>query len=651
VHQLKLQVAEDHVERLTKVKKPILAIEELIWNSLDADATEVRVELTESRLGGLERITVKDNGHGIRPDVCDDAFASLGGSPKLRKSISPTGRQIHGSSGQGRFKAFGLATRVDWTSSYRDDSRIYHFKISGRRENLKVFEVGEPEEGGDASGVTVELFPDANHHPLLDVDGCVVELSKRLALYLRKYPGIKVFYDGCRIDPSKMEDHVQTYAFDVQLPEGKFVPAELTVIEWNYPTERALYLCDKGGFAKDERPPGIQAKGWNFTAYVKSAIVEEVDESNAFALDELHPGMKALLEHTKDALRTHFRRREEEQAAELVQQWKAEEVYPYETEDADPLVRAEREVFNVCAVKVHEYLPTFEESDRKNKRLTFQLLRQALESNPSSVQKILREVLALPEEQQNELANLLERTRLSAIINASRIVLDRLDFLASLDTLLFGQFKEQLLETKQLHQILLPELWVFGEQYHLGVDDQSLKSLLEKHVSLLDREQLVSDVGEVTDLDGKSRRVDLLLYQRFPLGTPNSFEHLVIELKRPSKRLGKTELGQIEEYAFKVADDERFDKDKVKWTFLIVGNDLDNFAKQKCNIQDREFGHIHAGNPNIYVKKWSSLIDQAKWRYEFFRERLETEISSDHGLEYLRRKYPEFIPDSAIKAE
>jgi DNA topoisomerase VI subunit B len=94
VHQLQLQVAEDHVERLTKVKKPILAIEELIWNSLDADATEVRVDLTESRLGGLERITVKDNGHGILPAVCDNAFASLGGSPKLRKSISPTGRQI-----------------------------------------------------------------------------------------------------------------------------------------------------------------------------------------------------------------------------------------------------------------------------------------------------------------------------------------------------------------------------------------------------------------------------------------------------------------------------------------------------------------------------------------------------------------------------
>ena len=103
MHKLELEVASDHVERLTKFKKPILAVEELIWNSLDADATEVRVEITESRLGGLERITVRDNGHGITPSVCDTAFGSLGGSPKLKTSISPTGRQIHGSSGEGRF--------------------------------------------------------------------------------------------------------------------------------------------------------------------------------------------------------------------------------------------------------------------------------------------------------------------------------------------------------------------------------------------------------------------------------------------------------------------------------------------------------------------------------------------------------------------
>ncbi len=203
MHKLQLQVAEDHVEKLTKVKKPILAIEELIWNSLDADATEVRIELTETRMGGLEKITVRDNGHGMSPEVCDKAFGSLGGSQKMRTSISPKGRQIHGSSGQGRFKAYGLGSHVNWTSCYSDENKYYLFKISGKRSNLKVFDVGEPEEGGTASGVTVEVTLDDTLNTLLDTDACVAELSKRLALYLRKYPGIKVFYEGCLSVPRR----------------------------------------------------------------------------------------------------------------------------------------------------------------------------------------------------------------------------------------------------------------------------------------------------------------------------------------------------------------------------------------------------------------------------------------------------------------
>jgi hypothetical protein len=45
---------------------------------------------------------------------------------------------------------------------------------------------------------------------------CVVELSKRLALNLRKYPGIQVFYDGCRHDVSKLEDRAATWSVEAR---------------------------------------------------------------------------------------------------------------------------------------------------------------------------------------------------------------------------------------------------------------------------------------------------------------------------------------------------------------------------------------------------------------------------------------------------
>ena len=51
----------------------------------------------------------------------------------------------------------------------------------------------------------------------------------------------------------------------------------------------------------------------------------------------------------------------------------------------------------------------------------------------------------LPEEKQNELAELLGKTKLSAIINAAKTVIDRLTFLESLDHLLFESLRNRYL--------------------------------------------------------------------------------------------------------------------------------------------------------------------------------------------------------------
>jgi hypothetical protein len=198
-----------------------------------------------------------------------------------------------------------------------------------------------------------------------------------------------------------------------------------------------------------------------------------------------------------------------------------------------------------------------------------------------------------------------------------------------------------------LHQILANELWIFGEEYQLGIDEQSLRSTLLKHIQLLGREQIVTDVEEVTDLEGRNRFLDLLLYRQYPQRREGFFEHLVIELKRPSLKLGKEEITQIEDYAFKVADDPRFDKVGTQWTFLLIGNDLDSFAQRKCESTGREYGHISAGRVNIHVRTWATLIAEAKWRYEFFRSQLEYQAKSDDGLAFLHRKHAKYFKAKA----
>lgn len=653
MHKINLHAAHDHIIGLTKFRTPIVAIEELIWNGLDADAVNVNVALTLNSLGGLTRIAIADDGHGLPLLKAEDSFGSIGGSPKLKMKQTPKGRRPHGKTGRGRLKAFGLGATVRWESRFHHDGKYHRFSITGHRSTIDSFEISDAVEvAEDRSGMTVEITGiDSSFPSLVDSKSAATELAQRLALYLSQYPGIRIIYDGVTVDAQAGQRHRADYEIQVNTSSGQKYNATLTVIEWDRVTNRALYLCDREGFARDERPPRIQAPGWEFTAYFKSDLVEKLDDENALALDELHPTVKAIIDASKDALRTHFRKRNSTRGAELVRQWKAERVYPYEHDPTDPVATAEREVFDVCAVNVHEYLPNFENLDRTNKLLTFRLIKQGIESNPTALQIILREVLALPTEIQDEFARLLSKTKLSAIINAAKIVVDRLEFLASLHELLFGEFHKTLNEPRQLHPILANELWLFGEQYQLGVDEQSLKNVLLAHVDLLGRQQLVSDTTTVKDLDGRDRYLDLLLYRQFPMMSEGHFEHLVVELKRPSITLGKKEIGQIEDYAFAITEDPRFDKERTQWNFVLIGNDLDAFARQKCTSPDRAFGHIRVGRVNIYVRQWSTVIADTQWRYEFFRKQLEYQATTEDARSYLRDRHSKYFPEMEQPAD
>ena len=53
------------------------------------------------------------------------------------------------------------------------------------------------------------------------------------------------------------------------------------------------------------------------------------------------------------------------------------------------------------------------------------------------------------------------------------------------------------------------------------------------------------------------------------------------------------------------------------------------------------------GSVTISIGKWATILGDAKWRYNHLREKLELEVSSSDGLEYLRSKYPLLLRNTA----
>jgi hypothetical protein len=599
---LTIEVTQDHIDRLSKAKKPVLGIAELIWNSVDADATTVDVRLNRNGLGSIDSIEVIDNGLGITMADAQEGFGHLGGSGKQHDHQTKRDKRIlHGKQGQGRFRAFALCERAEWDTTYLVNGALSEYKIIGTSNDKRRFIITDetPSTRGE-TGTTTTLTNLIPQQTSLDSARAVPELNKLFALYLKQYPQVRLSYDGERVDPSVLEDAGTTYPLPAFTTEdGRTHEVSLTIIEWNIEIERGLYLCTEGGFTLRELPPGIHAPGYKFTAYLRSKLLEEMEENGTIEMEEF-TDLRKLLDIAKDQMRRHFLQRDAEKASGVVEQWKHEEIYPYSGEPKDIIEETERQVFDVVAVNLDAYVEDFKESKPQSKKLTFTLLRYALESNPSSLNFILEQVVGLPKEKQDEFVALLQKTSLIAMINASKIVTERLDFLKGLEYLLYDpQSRSTLKERSQLHKLISRNTWIFGDEFYLVNNDESLTNVLRKHVQHVafevdldtpvvreDGSTGVIDIGLSDSPPELEEEKDVIVSKILERQPSEGKHHLIIELKRPSQNITSEVIGQVRSYAFAVAADERFQNVRTNWTFWALSNKMNEQAQLESQMEN-----------------------------------------------------------------
>lgn len=471
-------------------------------------------------------------------------------------------------------------------------------------------------------------------------------MSEVFALYLTDYTEAGVYVENDRLDPSALIADRRIFELDPITEGDEVYPVTVELIEWKSASERWFFLCGPEGFPFQRTSPKFHTPGFQFSAYLKSSYVDALQDRGVLDLAEMNPALQEAYDAAADLIKAHLRAKDIEAAQTEISQWKEEEVYPYRHEPRNSVERAERKIFDIVALNVNKHLQDFSQQSSKSRAFQMRMLRQAIERGPDELQHILTEVLDLPERLQKEMSKLLEEADLANVISASRLVSDRLKFVHGLEALLFDDdSKKHLKERSQLHRMVAENnTWIFGEQFSLTVDDKSLTEVLRKHQKEIGVDTAID--RPVKRVDGKVGIVDLMLSRAVPQSRADEREHLVVELKRPSVKIGADEITQVKKYAFSIADDERFRHVKTRWSFWVVSNDLDAFARVETRQKGNPPGRIFLsedGSIEVWVKSWAEILTGCKARLQFVQQHLQANVDKESSLRYLKSTYEKYL--------
>lgn len=648
-----IQAGQDHLQQYTK-KSSIEALAELVWNSLDAEATTVDVDIeAESiaddgrELSYVTQVTISDNGHGIDPDKAQEQFSSLGDSWKkgLNGRTLNGKRALHGSRGRGRFYAYSIGDQVRWSSISSFGDGFRRIEISGTANRINGFQIDDIIEltGPSSTATTVIVtVPQGRLLGSLLRDDLAEQLTARFAVHLLGNPDLVVRVNGIRLDPLPLIDGSP---IDVPLPVNPedysgYEQPVMTIVDWTdavrIPT--GVVLCTADGVSLIEIDRANSIGNVRSTGYLRWSGWATTGADLLLAqLD--HP---AIIDAGRQTLTKHIAARTGVMRSTIVETLKAEESYPYPDDISDPVKETERQIFDLVAVAARASLRT---STPQNRKMTVRLMQLALQERPESLDRILADALALSDAERDELADLLTYTPLSRIVSAAAEVARRLDLLATLRHVIYTPaVSADMREVDQLHPLVKDNIWLFGEPWRLSASEIGLTNVLRQVArdDLAVEADLVRKGKKVLLPDGKRGRVDLLM-QRTLIGPNEQQSRLVVELKRPSIKLGDEQLSQIRKYARALTDHPGVGKSQ--WSFWLVGSDIKSELKGDLTQKDREWGHVIANEKyDVRITTWGHLLDAAERRLQFYKEQLTYSASQEESTERVRQLHDELLP-------
>ena len=613
------------------------AIAEYIWNGFDAGATCVDIRYTANPLGGVDDLWVIDNGSGIKYDTLDLTFGAFLDSNKTQTYQRSS--EVRGRKGKGRFSYNVISGGASWQTKYKDDEGIikqYEIKIysSDRSEYDASQPEAVPTTERQKTGTAVHFLDLRSNLVEDDVTGDSFSnyLSSEFAwfLELNKSKGYIIKIDGVDLNYRNLigESEEQTIEVGEEIFKINFIRWTRKIGDKYY-----YYLMNTNLREVCKVLTSFNNKSTTFhhSVYVTSKYFNrfEWDKEPGARLDGLYNQSHEVYKALMKLLRAYMAKKEKEYiravgATQLIAQYEKDGILPkfsddkYGKERKKNLVEA---IQGIYAVQPKIFLKLATEQ-RKTMVGFLNLLLDSNERN--NVITIIEGVVHLTPEEREELAATLRATTLSRINSAISLVKNRMVVVEGLKQLIYD-LERFTNERDHIQAIIEENYWLFGEQYNLVSADKPFTTSLLEYTYILDGQ---AEKGSFTAEDGR-RRPDIFISesQALPKFSYSTFleENIIVELKRPSVVIGKEQFRQIEDYRDIILKEPKFQSQRRKWTFIVVGKEVDDFIKgqyKSFSEKNRPLLVQYQENFEIYAMTWDDVFLTFEHREEFILEKL-----------------------------
>lgn len=641
--KLKINQQSIRTELKSYKDKPIDCLFEYVWNSFDAKATKVELlfDSPQEGIGSATNVRLIDNGDGW--DFDDDATTNNFMSSTKKNKINNT--LPKGQFGRGRYSFIWIAEKLTILSKGKQLTLCHSTDIVKEDSDFN-------NKGTQINFVGVyENFSD-----VLLSEKLQNNLAMEFGWFLLENDQYQISINGINLNIDSFIKDSKDYSAE-SLPENITKNIDFTfnakIVLWkNKPSEYSkFYFLDTLNKEITKVNTGLNKKSDDFwhSVYIKSSMFSSLGDVSEGDDDSIHQKLTFGDERTERIKRHIIKFLKEElakirkpylikQSDVLLENLKAEELIPdlvefgiYDEESYGDLIKT---VYTISpSLFIGKSKP-----ERKFICATFAGLLST--QDDTLIKVIIEQLQELSEDEKNDLLEILNRSSLSNVIKTIKEIDHRLEVVDKLKFLI-SEHEKETLEVKHLQKILDENFWLFGEQFRLfSSTEGALKNVL------VDYAKTILGIEDPKLENNPSGEVDLFLTKTESIGDHHQ-QNTIVEIKRASKNLGKTEYDQIEMYMEKIIAENLCNGDNQYWEFYLIGKDYGDHIKNKIdsakNHGEASRGlcyNIKDGRVKIYVRKWSDVLE-VEWgsKMKFLREKLQIQTQkTDSSPDITTRK-------------